>query len=125
MNYKRRDFIKFTGGLAALALAPLSGNLFSKNIFDAKAKKFGLQLYSLRDVLPQDPKGVLKQVASFGYKQIEGYEGASGIFWGMTNTDFKKYMDDLGMEFIASHCNNIIKSQQQQTTSNQEEGKHE
>jgi sugar phosphate isomerase/epimerase len=27
------------------------------------------------------------------------------MFWGMTNTDFKKYMDDLGMEFITSHCN--------------------
>lgn len=109
MNYKRRDFIKIGGSLAAsLAIAPLSGNLISKGILNGnskKAKKFGLQLYSLRDILPQDPKGILKQVASFGYKQIEGYEGPSGLFWGMKNTEFKKYMDDLGMEFIASHCN--------------------
>jgi sugar phosphate isomerase/epimerase len=109
MNYKRRDFLRIGSSLAVgLTLAPLSGNLISKGLVDEKAKKakkFGLQLYSLRDVLPQDPKGVLKQVASYGYKQIEGYEGASGMFWGMTNTEFKKYMDDLGMEFIASHCN--------------------
>jgi hypothetical protein len=35
-------------------------------------------LYTLRDVIPGDPKGVLKQLASFGYKQIESYEGAKG-----------------------------------------------
>lgn len=60
MNYKRRDFIKIGGSLAAsLAIAPLSGNLISKGILNGnskKAKKFGLQLYSLRDILPQDPK---------------------------------------------------------------------
>jgi sugar phosphate isomerase/epimerase len=66
---------------------------------------FGLQLYSLRDVLPKDPKGVLKQVASFGYKQIEGYEGEKGIYWGMKNTEFKSFLDDLGMKMISSHCN--------------------
>src|SRR5688572_21939610 len=54
--------------------------------------------------MPKDPKGVLKQVASYGYKQIEGYEGAKGMFWGMTPADFKKYMDDLGLDFMASHC---------------------
>jgi sugar phosphate isomerase/epimerase len=59
----------------------------------------------LRDVLPQDPKGVLTQVASFGYKQIESYEHAKlGIFWGMKNTEFKKLMDDLGMKIVSSHC---------------------
>jgi hypothetical protein len=59
-------------------------------------------LYSLRDDLPKDPKGILKQETSFGCRQIEGYEGAMGMFWGMSNTDFKKYMDDPGMEFITS-----------------------
>ena len=26
------------------------------------------------------------------------------MFWGMSNTDFKKYMDELGMTFVSSHC---------------------
>lgn len=65
--------------------------------------KFGIQLYTLRDDMPKDPKGVLKQLASFGYSQIESYEGPEGMFWGMTNTDFKKYSNDLGLEVIASH----------------------
>lgn len=43
-------------------------------------KEFGLQLYTLRDELPKDPKDILKQVAAMGYKQIESYEGKKGSF---------------------------------------------
>ena len=105
MNYKRRDFLKLGGNLAAgLAIAPMACKLMTKDEAEKATAPFGLQLYTLRDDLPKDPKGVLKQVASYGYKQIEGYEGSLGLFWGMSNTDFKKYMDDLGMNFISSHC---------------------
>ena len=55
----------------------------------ADLSNFGLQLYTLREDMPKDPAAVLKQVASFGYKQIESYEGAKGMFWGMGNTGFK------------------------------------
>ena len=100
---KRRDFLQTTSVLAAgLVLNKLSACSI-KNA-QADVKRFGLQLYTLRDVLPKDPKGVLKQVASFGYKQIESYEGQSGIFWGMTPKEFKKYMDDLDMKVVSSHC---------------------
>lgn len=107
MNYKRRDFLRLSGNFAlGLAIAPAACKLMSKEEEEAAKvlSKYGLQLYTLRDDLPKDPKGVLQQVASFGYKQIEGYEGPQGLFWGMTNLEFKKYMDALGMEFISSHC---------------------
>ena len=102
----RRDFLKTTGTLT-------SGLLIARSAFSmdepfssiAAIKKFGLQLYSLRDDLPKDPKGVLKQVASFGYKQVESFEGKQGMFWGMTNKEFKTYMDELGMTIVSSHCN--------------------
>ena len=100
MKYNRRKFMKLSGGITTgIALSSLAGaSLLSSTDEEAKKiKEFGLQLYSLRDDLPKDPKGVLKQVASFGYKQIESFEGPRGIFWGMSNTDFKKYMDELGM----------------------------
>jgi sugar phosphate isomerase/epimerase len=101
MSYKRRDFIKTTS--AALAITAISGEFFSCKSSSGiggsgNLKEFGLQLYTLRDVLPADPKGILKQVAAMGY------EGNKGMFWGMTNTEFKKYMDDLGMQFISTHC---------------------
>lgn len=108
MSYSRRKFITTTGGAAAgLALGSVGGlSLFSSCDESAKKMKtFGLQLYTLRDDMPKDPKGVLKQVASFGYKQIESYEhNKLGMFWGMTPSDFKKYMDDLGMKIVSSHC---------------------
>ncbi|MGK2862410.1 MAG: sugar phosphate isomerase/epimerase family protein [Chitinophagaceae bacterium] len=123
MDFKRRKFLKLGSHLAAgLALAPIACNLSSKDktseqetsdslnsadndtVSPAAIPAFGIQLYTLRDDLPKDPKGVLKQVASFGYKQIESFEGKYGMFWGMSNTDFKKYMDDLGMVIVSSHC---------------------
>jgi len=67
-------------------------------------KNIGLQLYTLRDDLPKDPKGVLKQVASFGYNQLESFEGNKGMFWGMTPAEFNKYVGDLGMKIVSSHC---------------------
>jgi sugar phosphate isomerase/epimerase len=107
MQYNRRTFIKISGSVTTgLALGAIAGpSLFSSCANEAKKlKKFGLQLYTLRDDLPKDPKGVLKQVASFGYKQVESFEGKDGMFWGMGNTGFKQYMDDLGMTIISSHC---------------------
>ena len=107
MTYKRRDFIKHTA--AGIAVTAISGELLgcssSKASTHGNLKEFGLQLYTVRDVIPKDPKDVLKQVAAMGYKQVESFEGSKGMFWGMTNTGFKKYMDDLGMQIISSHCN--------------------
>ncbi|HEY8893442.1 MAG TPA: sugar phosphate isomerase/epimerase [Niastella sp.] len=104
--HNRRSFLKATGTLASGLL--IGRSAFSMDDFSTSGssiKKFGLQLYSLRTDLPKDPKGVLKQVAAFGYKQVESYEGKDGMFWGMTNKEFKKYMDELGMTIVSSHCN--------------------
>lgn len=103
---KRREFIQTTSiaasGFFLTSYLPACNQVAgSKDVSD----KFGLQLYTLRDILPSDPKGILKQVASFGYKEIESYDHDKlGIFWGMKNTEFKKLMDDLGMKIVSSHC---------------------
>lgn len=120
MTHPRRKFLKSAAQLSAgLALTSVGSGLFgchsakratgmasgSMNGTGMNSRPFGLQLYTLRDDMPKDPKGVLKQVASFGYKQLEGFEGSMGMFWGMSHTDFKKYVNDLGMDFVSSHCN--------------------
>lgn len=108
MNYKRKDFLKLTGAFAVTGLA--GKELFSSFFHDKNEetlKSFGLQLYTLRDDLKKgNHKEILKQVANAGYSFIESFEqeGSGGMFWGMTNTDFKKYMDDLGMKILTSHC---------------------
>ena len=104
MNYNRKQFLQVGSAAAgAIALSPLVNNLFADDN-GRKLKSFGLQLYTVRDAFEKDPKGTLKLIAAMGYKQVEGYERAPGIFWGMTNVEFKKYMDELGMSFISSHC---------------------
>jgi sugar phosphate isomerase/epimerase len=110
MHYKRRDFLKTASAIGSgLLLSSFATNLVGcKTAMGGKAagsKPFGLQLYTLRDDFPKDPKAVLKQVADFGYSQVEGYETNKGIFWGMTNTEMKSYLDSIGLTMISTHCN--------------------
>jgi sugar phosphate isomerase/epimerase len=104
MKTSRRTFLK-TSGYAAAGVA-LSGTMLS---FCTPANRehmpFGLQLYTLRHVIGDDPQGVISQVADFGYRQIESYEGPLGMFWGMGNRDFKSFLDDLGITMISTHAN--------------------
>ncbi|MCO6461363.1 MAG: sugar phosphate isomerase/epimerase [Saprospiraceae bacterium] len=105
MQQERRKFIKDIGLIAGgMALLP-SSDIFDTVVnFSKKRTKFGLQLYTLRDDLPKDVKGVLRKVAQAGYKQIESYEGPQGMWWGMGHRGFSQYVEDLGMKVISSHC---------------------
>ena len=64
----------------------------------------GLQLWSVKEDIMKDAKATLKQLGSFGYKQVESFEGPNGIFWGMSNKDFKSYLADNGMVITSAHC---------------------
>ncbi|TDH25637.1 sugar phosphate isomerase/epimerase [Segetibacter sp. 3557_3] len=108
MPYQRRSFLKLAASLSSgLALTAIAGELAGcKSAAKATtgAKPLGLQLYTLKDDLPKNPKEVLKQVASYGYTQLESFEGGQGIFWGMSNKEFQKYIGGLGMSIVSSHC---------------------
>lgn len=121
MKNDRRKFIQLSSVLAAGAVA--FPQIACKDVADAAKKgyedgkkaaeaamvgdldKFGIQLYTLRDIIGDDPQGTLKQLAGFGFNQIEGYDGPQGMFWDMPHMDFKKFMDDQGLDFVSSHCN--------------------
>lgn len=106
MTYDRKTFLKMSGllaGGAAIGTFP-----FLQGCSTAQAPSqtnFGLQLYTLRDVIADDPEATLRQVAEFGYNQIESYEGPMGMWWNMGNTGFKELMDELGMTAISTHAN--------------------
>lgn len=109
MNYKRRDFLKLGSSFATMvAFAPVASSFIAEELEDDKLKAFGIQLWTVKKALANDPKGVLKQLSTDGYNLIESFEGNKGIFWGMSNTEFKKYMDELGMTVISSHCNTSV-----------------
>lgn len=102
--HNRRNFLRLSAGaVGGLALAGMANESFAAT-GNGNLGAYGLQLYTLRDDFPKDPRGVLKQVAAAGYKQIESFEGDKGIFWGMSNIEFKTYMEDLGMKIVSSHC---------------------
>lgn len=102
MSNSRRSFIR-GAALTSVALSmPFKNKLMA---MASKSNPFGIQLWSVKQALAKDTLGVLKQIAANGYKKIESFEGPKGMFWGMKNTEFKKVMDDLGMNIVSTHCN--------------------
>ncbi len=102
MSNSRRSFLR-GAALTSVALSiPFKNELMA---MAANSKPFALQLWSVKMALYKDTMGVLKQIAANGYKKIESFEGPKGMFWGMKNTEFKKVMDDLGMNMFSTHCN--------------------
>jgi sugar phosphate isomerase/epimerase len=83
----RRSFLQQAGLLSAgLMMAP--SLLYSK-----QNSAVGLQLYSLREYIGKDVKGVIGKVAKAGYKEVEtyGYSKENG-FWGMQPKAFSELL---------------------------------
>jgi sugar phosphate isomerase/epimerase len=101
MSHSRRSFLRQTVLTGAALSFPFRNELMA---MAASKKTFGIQLWTVKEALYQDTIGVLTHLSKCGYKQIEGFEGTKGLFWGMKHTEFKKVMDDLGMNFVSAHC---------------------
>jgi sugar phosphate isomerase/epimerase len=110
MSLQRRDFLKTAGIVSAGLTLPFTGksNLIEEFAAYKKLPAFGIQLWTVKSEMGADAKGTLAKLSVYGYTQIESFEGPKGMFWGMKNTEFKKYMDDLGMNLVSSHCNNTV-----------------
>jgi len=118
MDYNRRLFLKAAGfaSLGVVAYPLVSCNSGGENASDSdstalagtasgtKIDNFGIQLYSVRDLIGADPKGIIKQLADLGYKEIESYQGDQGVFWGMSPKEFKDYVSGLGMKIVSTHA---------------------
>ena len=89
----RRTFLKASAAAAAstsiaargLAAAPLTAPI-------------GLQLYSVRQLLPKDFDGTLHQLAAAGYVEVE----AAG-YYDRTAAQFRHSMDQAGLRCISAH----------------------
>ncbi|MCP3461217.1 twin-arginine translocation signal domain-containing protein [Bradyrhizobium sp. CCGUVB23] len=69
----RRDVLRGLAAAAALGAAPASGG---------EARRIGLQLYTVRDLLKSDFEGTLRKVARLGYREVE--------FAGILGPDVKR-----------------------------------
>ncbi len=119
MNLNRRNFIHKAGIFAATPLvfsellackgkasAENADSLSTINPSNTKGLEvFGIQLWTVKEDMAKDPKGTLKALADYGFKQIESCDVGKGIFWGLTASEFKAHIESLGMSIVSSHCN--------------------
>jgi sugar phosphate isomerase/epimerase len=61
-------------------------------------KKIALQLYSVREYAKKDFIDTLKKVADIGFAAVE-----PAGFWNIRPSEFKKIVNDMGMEVCSSH----------------------
>jgi sugar phosphate isomerase/epimerase len=86
----RRDFAR----LSALGLAAAATSAYAKPLH----LPIGLQLYSVRKLLPNDFDGTLAQVRAAGYTVVE----AAG-YYGRTAQQFRAAMDQAGLRCVSTH----------------------
>src|SRR5690554_2527740 len=100
--------------ISTLFAAVLLGGLFilsgcnqgqKKEAEEAKAKKdIYLQLYSLRDDIKADYAATIAKVAEMGYTGVEAAGYNDGKFYGLTPAEYKKSIEDAGLEVLSSHA---------------------
>lgn len=67
-------------------------------------KDIYLQLYSVRDDIKADYDATIKEVAEMGYTGVEAAGYNDGKFYEMEPAEFKKSIEDAGMEVLSSHA---------------------
>ena len=107
-QHSRRDFLKISaaGAFGAFILPADSIRTASESAAVPFQKKdnIGLQLYTIREEMKRDPEASLKRVSEIGYKNLELADYDNGKFYGFAPEEFKKIINDLGMEAISSHA---------------------
>jgi len=87
----RRAFVKTA---AACAVALETRQLWANPL----GRPIGLQLYSVREFLPTDYAGTLKQLGAMGYQEVE----AAGFF-NHSAAEVKQAMSDAGLRCVSAH----------------------
>ena len=92
----RRTFLQGSGAAGMLCAA----NLVRPALLAASplGLPIGLQLYSVRELLPKDYVGTLKKLASIGYQEVE----AAG-FYGRSAAEVKHDMAEAGLHCVSAH----------------------
>ena len=103
----RRDFINKSATL--LALSSVAGQHALAATF-AKLNKgrIGIQLYSVKDELPNDFVGTLKKLSDIGYSQVEPYGFDGERFLNRTMKELSVIVNDMGMTISSTHCGSGI-----------------
>ena len=94
----RRNFLKASAA-AALAASRAAHAVPAREVSAPPLRlPIGLQLYSVRELLPKDFDGTLEKLAASGYVEVE----AAGYF-DRTAPQFKHSMDAAGLRCVSTH----------------------
>ena len=87
MSITRKKFIQ------ASAITVAGAALLPKSLFASPKSKTitGVQLYSVRDEMKNDPLGTLKKLAEMGYQNVEHANYVDRKFYGYAPKTLKKY----------------------------------
>lgn len=92
----RRQFIQTGAAFSVLAGAGLESFAAKKNL-----KNFGCQLYSVRDKMPKNPLGTMRDLAAMGYTEFESY--SKDPYWGMDAAEAKRFFKEIGVNLVSTH----------------------
>jgi sugar phosphate isomerase/epimerase len=104
MKQSRRKFlINSSVSLAGTMLIPKSFFAADKASSKVDGHILGIQLYTVRDDMKNDPQGTLKKLSAMGYKNVEHANYVNGKFYGYAPLEFRKILDDLGLKMPSGH----------------------
>lgn len=95
MIQSRRNFVK-TGASSLVCASALMGN----TSLHASIRKFplGLQLYSVREFLPKDYAGTLKEIGELGYEEVE-----SAGYYDHSVAEVQQALSAAGLKLVSAH----------------------
>jgi hypothetical protein len=95
VKQSRRDFVKAGSASLIYGSALLES---SKSYAKTLHVPLGLQLYSVRDLLPKDYDGTLKQIGSIGFREVE-----SAGYYDHSAAQVKQAMSSAGLHLVSAH----------------------
>ncbi|HET6251027.1 MAG TPA: sugar phosphate isomerase/epimerase [Tepidisphaeraceae bacterium] len=94
--HSRRDMLRLAAAAGAAMALPMAG------FADEPKKKIpiGLELYSVRTLIPKDFPGTIEKIGKMGYQGVEfaGYHG-----WDRKPQELRKLLDDNGLKCCGTH----------------------
>jgi sugar phosphate isomerase/epimerase len=97
--HSRRDFLlAVAAGSGVAALRPALAWAADREIKSPVNGPIGLQLWTLREYLPQDLPGTLAKVRAFGFREVEG----AGL-WKKSAAELRAALDKAGLRCGSAH----------------------
>jgi sugar phosphate isomerase/epimerase len=102
---KRRDFVKTLGAAALGYAVPPRARSPDSRAPLAKLNRIGLELYSVRDAMRQDPERTLAAVRAMGYSDVELLWSVGNF--GRTTEQVRAALDREGLRAPSAHISPI------------------